>query len=73
MLSFRGVRAYSIGVVPSNRPGDGMVDIQDLKSWDREVVRVQVSPWAPQNLVIPIGTYKRLATGSREQVSGLFD
>ncbi len=23
-----------------------MVDIQDLKSWDRKVVRVRVSPWA---------------------------
>jgi hypothetical protein len=26
-------------------PSDGMVDIQDLKSWDRKVVRVRVSPW----------------------------
>ncbi len=26
-----------------------MVDIQDLKSWDRKVVRVQFPPWALYN------------------------
>lgn len=33
-------------------PGDGMVDIQDLKSWDRKVVPVQVRPWVLMNWVL---------------------
>ena len=33
-------------------PSDGMVDIQDLKSWGGNSVPVQVRPWA----VFPFGT-----------------
>ena len=32
-------------------PGGGMADTRDLKSLDRKIMRVRLSPWALENLI----------------------